>query len=177
MVSSSSCHGNPSSRGQFATTQWSLILSAADRSSPRWQQSLSQLCRLYWYPLYVFVRRQGCSASEAEDLTQEFFLRLLDKGYLDAAGPEKGKFRTFMLICLRRFLANEYDRRTAQKRGGGEPVLSIDFAAAESHYQLEPADTMTPERAFKRKSGGQHTRPGDAATADRVCRIWQAGAV
>jgi RNA polymerase sigma-70 factor (ECF subfamily) len=151
MVSADRQNSERPSRGQFATTQWSLILSAADQSSPRWQQSLSQLCQLYWYPLYAFVRRQGCTASEAEDLTQEFFLRVLEKGYLDAAGPEKGKFRTFLLVCLRRFLANEHDRQTAQKRGGGNRVLSIDFAVAESHYQLEPADPATPQRVFERR--------------------------
>jgi len=151
MVSANRDNSERPSRGQFATTQWSLILSAADRSSPRWQQSLGELCQLYWYPLYAFVRRQGCTTSEAEDLTQEFFLRMLEKGYLDAAGPEKGKFRTFILVCLRRFLANEHDRQVTQKRGGGQRVLSIDFVAAESRYQCEPADKQTPERVFDRR--------------------------
>ena len=151
-MASASNHGfGRGARAGFATTQWSLILSAADPASPRWQQALTQLCQLYWYPLYAFIRRQGHEASEAEDLTQEFFLRLLEKGYLDAAGPEKGKFRTFLLVCLRRFLANQHDRRQAQKRGGQRRLVSIDLSSAESRYQLEPAHHATPERVYERR--------------------------
>jgi RNA polymerase sigma-70 factor (ECF subfamily) len=150
MSSTSSSHlERPQAR--FATTQWSLILSAADHASPRFRQSLGELCQKYWYPLYAFVRRQGHPPTEAEDLTQEFFLRLVEKDYLEAAGPEKGKFRTFLLVCLRRFLANEYDRKVAHKRGGRVRIVSIDLATAESSYQLEPVEATTAEHIFERR--------------------------
>jgi len=135
----------------FATTQWSLVLSAADRTSPRWQQSLAELCGAYWYPLYAFVRRQGKSPQEAEDLTQEFFLALVEKEFLAATGPEKGRFRTFLLMCFKRFLANQRDYARAQKRCGGRPLVSINRDEAESRYQLEPADAATPERIYSRR--------------------------
>jgi RNA polymerase sigma-70 factor (ECF subfamily) len=137
--------------GNFATTQWSLVLSAGDKSSPRWRESLAELCRVYWYPLYAFIRRRGKAAAEAEDLTQEFFLRLVEKEFLHATGPEKGRFRTFLLLCMKRFLANEHDFRMAAKRGGGEPLISIDGAAADSRFRLEPADATTPEHVFERR--------------------------
>jgi RNA polymerase sigma factor (sigma-70 family) len=137
--------------GSFATTQWSLVLSAGDKSSPRWRESLAELCRIYWYPLYAFIRRRGKGGAEAEDLTQEFFLRLVEKGFLQATGPEKGRFRTFLLLCLKRFLANERDYRMAAKRGGGESLISIDGAAADSRFRLEPADATTPEHIFERR--------------------------
>jgi RNA polymerase sigma-70 factor (ECF subfamily) len=137
--------------GRFATTEWSLVLSAADRSSPRAQQALAELCSAYWYPLYAFVRRRGQSAAEAEDLTQGFFLALVEKEFLAATGPEKGRFRTFLLLCLKRYLANEWDRDRAQKRGGGRPLISINRDEAESRYQAEPADAATPERIFERR--------------------------
>jgi RNA polymerase sigma-70 factor (ECF subfamily) len=136
---------------QFATTQWSLVLSAADRTSPRFQHALAELCHAYWYPLYAFVRRGGASAVEAEDLTQEFFLALVDKEFLAATGPEKGRFRTFLLLCLKRFLANQRDRDRAQKRGGGRTFVSINRDEAESRYQAEPADATTPERIYERR--------------------------
>jgi RNA polymerase sigma-70 factor (ECF subfamily) len=136
---------------RFATTQWSLVISAADRTSPRAQQALAELCSAYWYPLYAFVRRQGSSAAEAEDLTQGFFLALLEKEFLAATGPEKGRFRTFLLLCLKRFLANARDRERAQKRGGGRPLVSINRDEAESRYQAEPADAATAERIYERR--------------------------
>jgi RNA polymerase sigma-70 factor (ECF subfamily) len=151
MSSTSSSHLDRPQQARFATTEWSLILSAADHASPRFRQSLAELCQKYWYPLYAFVRRQGNAPAEAEDLTQEFFLRLVEKDYLEAAGPEKGKFRTFMLVCLRRFLANEHDRKVAQKRGGQSRLVSIDLASAESSYQLEPVESTTPEHIFERR--------------------------
>ena len=137
--------------GRFATTQWSLVISAADRSSPRAQQALAELCAAYWYPLYAFVRRQGSTAAEAEDLTQGFFLALLEKEFLAATAPEKGRFRTFLLLCLKRYLANERDRCRAEKRGGGRPLVSINRDEAESRYQAEPADAATPERIYERR--------------------------
>ena len=136
---------------RFMTTQWSMVLAAADGSSPESDRALALLCRTYWYPLYAFVRRQGHPAHEAEDLTQEFFARILEKQYLEGVGPEKGRFRTFLMVCLRRFLANEWDRRRALKRGGGKAALSIDFSDADARYRLEPAHDLTPERLFERR--------------------------
>src|SRR5690349_12029095 len=119
-------------RGQFATTQWSIVLAAADRASPRRQRALGELCNAYWYPLYAFARRQGRLPAEAEDLTQEFFVRLLEKSYLKSAGAERGRFRTFLLLCFKRFMANENDRAASEKRGGGRAILTLDRAAAEA---------------------------------------------
>jgi RNA polymerase sigma-70 factor (ECF subfamily) len=137
--------------GRFATTQWSLVISAADRSSPRAQQALAELCTAYWYPLYAFVRRQVSSATEAEDLTQGFFVALLEKEFLADTAPEKGRFRTFLLLCFKRYLANQRDYDRAQKRGGGRLRVSINRDEAESRYQAEPPDAATPERIYERR--------------------------
>jgi RNA polymerase sigma-70 factor (ECF subfamily) len=112
---------------------------------------MARLCQSYWSPLYAFVRRQGFAAHEAEDLTQEFFANLLSKDFLANVGPEKGRFRSFLLACMRHFLANERDYRRAAKRGGGRPPISIDAAKAESNYSLEPAHRLTPERDYERR--------------------------
>jgi len=136
---------------RFITTPWTVVLAAADRASPECDRALETLARLYWYPLYAFVRRQGSPPQEAEDLVQGFFARLLEKDYLEGVSPEKGRFRTFLLLCVKRFLANEHDRAAAQKRGGGRRALSLDFEGAEDRYGLEPAHQMTPERIFERR--------------------------
>jgi RNA polymerase sigma-70 factor (ECF subfamily) len=135
----------------FMTTPWSLVLKAADRSLPECDRALATLCEVYWYPIYAFVRRQGRSPHEAEDCTQEFFARMLEKDYLEGVGKEKGKFRSFLLVCVKRFLANEHDRASAKKRGGGKTILSIDFRGAEDRYRLEPAHELTAERIFERR--------------------------
>ena len=137
----------------FATTHWSLVLAAKDRASPQSQEALAALCAAYWYPLYAYVRRRGHDAHQAQDLTQEFFARLLEKDYLQVVDREKGKFRSFLLAALQHFLSNEYDRAKARKRGGGggRPALAIDFAAAEGRYALEPAHSLTPEKLFERR--------------------------
>jgi RNA polymerase sigma-70 factor (ECF subfamily) len=135
----------------FASTLWSVILRARDRPSPEADEALAALCRTYWYPLYVYLRKQVGSAAEAEDLTQEFFTRFLEKDFLAAVGPEKGKFRAFLLACCKHFLANRRDYQRALKRGGGQTIISIDRTAAEQRYRLEPADTLTPERLFQRR--------------------------
>jgi RNA polymerase sigma-70 factor (ECF subfamily) len=134
----------------FATTHWSLVLAARDRASPQSRQALAELCAAYWYPLYAYVRRRGHDADQAQDLTQEFFARLLEKDYLRVVDRAKGKFRSFLLAALQHFLSNEYDRARARKRGGGR-VLSIDYLAAEDRYRLEPAHTLTPEKLFERR--------------------------
>lgn len=133
------------------TTHWSVVLAAADKADPHRDRALAELCETYWYPLYAYVRRRGNSAGEAEELTQEFFARVLEKDYLTAAGPEKGRFRGFLLVCLKRFLANEWDRKRAKKRGGNRRKLSIDFQDADRRYRLEPVDDLTAERIFERR--------------------------
>jgi RNA polymerase sigma-70 factor (ECF subfamily) len=141
--------GQPGRR--FATTRWSVVLTAADPSAPGSADALAELCRTYWYPIYAFVRRRGNSHEAAQDLTQEFFARMLEKRYIDDVGPEKGKFRTFLLVCLKRFLANEWDRDHAQKRGGGRVHFSLDFEDAEGRYRLEPGHEVTAQKVFERR--------------------------
>jgi RNA polymerase sigma factor (sigma-70 family) len=150
---SSSETGNPQpENAEFAATRWTLVLSAArDHWSAHAAEAMAELCRLYWYPLYAFVRRRGFETHEAEDLTQEFFSRLLSKNYLTSVGPEKGKFRSFLLASLQHFLTNEWDRTQAQKRGGGRTIVSLDGLTTESRYLLEPFDRQTPEKLFERQ--------------------------
>jgi RNA polymerase sigma factor (sigma-70 family) len=138
-------------RAGFATTHWSVVRAAGERGSPAASAALEYLCRTYWYPLYAYVRRQGHSPPDAQDLTQEFFARLLQKDYLKAAAREKGRFRTFLIVALKRFLANEWDRLRAQKRGGGQPPLSLDTDLAEERYRIEPAADATADRIFERR--------------------------
>ena len=135
----------------FATTHWSVILAAGDASSPRAQAALEALCRAYWYPLYAYVRRKGHDADDAQDLTQEFFARLLARNYLSVADRNKGKFRSFLLGSLEHFLAREWTKAHAQKRGGGQAVLSLDETDAENRYLLEPAHELTAEKIFDRR--------------------------
>src|SRR5271155_4363205 len=136
---------------QFATTRWSLVLAAGQRSSPQSSAALATLCENYWYPLYAYVRRRGHDSDEAQDLTQAFFARLLEKNDLAAADPERGRFRSFLLTSLKHFLSNEWDRARAEKRGGGRSLLSIDFGTAEERYRAEPAHDLTPEKIFERR--------------------------
>jgi RNA polymerase sigma factor (sigma-70 family) len=135
----------------FVTTHWSVVLSAREKDSPQSAAALETLCRAYWYPLYAYVRRQGHSPHDAQDLTQGFFARLLQKDYLKAAAREKGRFRTFLMMALKRFLANEWDRLRAQKRGGGQAVMSLDTESAEERYRIEPAEGATADRIFERR--------------------------
>lgn len=133
------------------TTQWTQVIAAGQRQSPRSDQALASLCGNYWYPLYAFVRRQGYGSEEAKDLTQEFFTRLLEKNYVGDADRERGKFRSFLLTSLKHFLSNQRDRVRARKRGGGRTLLSLEFESAEQKFRMEPADTETPERLFERR--------------------------
>src|SRR5215831_193175 len=116
----------------FQTTHWTLVLTARDAEDTAAREALGSLCATYWYPLYAFVRRQGASPEEAEDLTQEFFRRFLERNGLASVRPEAGKFRSFLLVCLKNFLANERERANAQRRGGGRPVLTLDGGDAET---------------------------------------------
>ncbi|HXG12240.1 MAG TPA: sigma-70 family RNA polymerase sigma factor [Gemmataceae bacterium] len=142
---------DPPAAGQFLTTHWSMVVAAQDRAAPQAREALAALCRTYWYPLYAFIRRQGFEADQAQDLTQEFFTRLLEKDFLQVVDPQKGKFRSFLLAACKHFLANERDRARAQKRGGGCSILSVDFDSADSRYRRELADNLTPERLFERR--------------------------
>lgn len=141
----------PSAHAAFAATRWSVVLSAREQQSPQSSEALETLCRNYWYPLYAYVRRQGRNPHDAEDLTQAFFARLLERNYLAEVDQAKGKFRSFLIAALKHFLANEWDRANAQKRGGGKTVLSIDREVAENTYKFEPADTLTADKVFERR--------------------------
>ena len=141
----------PKRGDRFATTHWSMVVSAGRSRSPEADRSLATLCENYWFPLYAFVRRAGHSAEDAQDLTQEFFARVLAQGILTKADREKGKFRSFLLATLKHFLAGEWDRARAQKRGGGRVIFSFDSLSAESRYHLEPATDLTPERMFEKQ--------------------------
>ena len=139
-------------RNRFATTHWSMVVGAGQGGSPEADQALAALCENYWFPLYAFVRRAGYSAEDAQDLTQEFFVRLLDKNYLADADRHRGRFRSFLLGTMKHFLARERSRQGAQKRGGHLPVLSLDFHDGESRYgSMEPADNLTPERLYEKR--------------------------
>jgi RNA polymerase sigma-70 factor (ECF subfamily) len=135
----------------FTTTHWSVVLAAGQTASPQSEAALEELCRTYWYPLYAFARRQGSSPEDAQDLTQGFFARFLEKNYLDQVQRGKGKFRCFLLASLKHFLADERDKARALKRGGGKSLLSLDDDAAEGRYRLEPVDKMDAEKLFERR--------------------------
>lgn len=139
-----------SGSGRFATTHWSVVLSASQPDSTRYQQSLETLCRTYWFPLYAYLRRHGFDTQKAEDYIQAFFAGLLEKRGLRLADPERGRFRSFLLIALKHFMANEHARAGAQKRGGGRKILSLDIENAENRYIREPRDELSPEKLFER---------------------------
>jgi RNA polymerase sigma-70 factor (ECF subfamily) len=136
------------SAAHFRTTHWSLVLSAGHGDSPAAGAALERLCQDYWYPIYAFVRRQGSGPHDAQDLTQEFFARLLRLNSLRQVGREKGRFRTFLLASLRHFLSDARDKVRAAKRGGGEPALSLDDADAEQRYASELSSPFAPEKMF-----------------------------
>jgi DNA-directed RNA polymerase specialized sigma24 family protein len=140
-----------SRRQGFATTQWSIVAAAGDQASAVSREALAALCDSYWYPLYAYIRRCGYGPDEAEDLTQEFFARLLEKHWLRVADRERGRFRSFILASLKHFLANERDRERTLKRGGGVIPLSLDLQAAEGRFALEPGHDLTPDRVFERR--------------------------
>jgi RNA polymerase sigma-70 factor (ECF subfamily) len=139
---------SPLRDARFHTTQWSLVL-AAGGTDPA---ALNTLCSLYWYPVYAFIRRQGASAHEAEDLTQAYFARVIEKDYLAQVDRDRGKFRTFLLSSLKHFLANERDRALTQKRGGGAAHVAFDVAEAEQRYAAEGTSVATPEELFEKRA-------------------------
>src|SRR5712664_1179173 len=137
-------------RSDFPTTRWTLVIAAADPQRKEARSALVSLCEGYWYPLYAYLRRRGYPADQAQDLTQEFFIRVLEGRYLDRADPEKGRVRAFILTSSKFFLADEADRGRAQKRGGGM-IEQLEFSSGEQRYQREPAHDETPERIFERR--------------------------
>lgn len=127
-----------------------MVLAAREQDGSSAHEALAKLCSAYWYPLYAFVRRQGLGPHDAEDLTQEFFCRFLEKNSLRNVQPAGGKFRSFLLVCLKHFLANERERAQAQRRGGGQPPIPLDGGEAETRYMLEPAHNVTAEVIFEK---------------------------
>ena len=135
----------------FPTTHWSAVLASRDASSVSAQSALETLCRAYWYPLYAYARRHGHSPQDAEDLTQAFFAYLLSHDFLRNVAPEKGRFRSFLLVSLKRFMAGEWRKEHALKRGGEPRAWSLDQRDAESRYRLELADVADPETLYERR--------------------------
>jgi RNA polymerase sigma factor (sigma-70 family) len=139
-------------RGRFATTRWSVVLAAgSDLTSTGARQALTTLCETYWYPLYAFLRSRGHRAEDAEDLTQAFFARVLEKHAFQQADPARGRFRSFLLASLMNFVSNERDKGIARKRGGGVAIVSLELQTAEGRFLLEPSTDETPERSFDRR--------------------------
>lgn len=152
MVPSSDDIGVPQNREpEFRTTHWSVVLSVGDGQTPEAGRALETLCRAYWYPLYAFVRRNGRPPADAEDLTQAFLARMLEKRYLGLADPARGRFRTFLLCALKRFLADDWDKARTAKRGSGDAPISLDALDPESRYALEPADSRSADTLYDRQ--------------------------
>ncbi|MBI3416304.1 MAG: sigma-70 family RNA polymerase sigma factor [Verrucomicrobia bacterium] len=135
----------------FATTRWTVVLHAGRKSSPQSDHALGELCQTYWYPLYAYVRRQGHTKEDSEDLVQAFFEKFLEKNYLEGLSAERGKFRAFLLASLKHFLANEWDKSQRQKRGGGVQHLSLDWQSADERFHLDPPDPSSPDKIFDRE--------------------------
>jgi RNA polymerase sigma-70 factor (ECF subfamily) len=138
-------------QNRFDSTQWSLVLAAAHRSNPEADKALSILCSVYWPPLYAYIRRKGYAIPEAQDLTQAFFVCFMEKNYLQDVQRERGKFRSFLLASLNHFLANEWDRAQAKKRGGGISIVPLEMESAEEQYIAERPDYLTPEKIYERR--------------------------
>jgi RNA polymerase sigma-70 factor (ECF subfamily) len=134
--------------GQFHTTHWSVVLVSAQSQTPGSKEAFADLCKLYWYPLYAFIRHRGYSPEDAEDLVQGFFLHLVEHKTLSRVDRSKGKFRSFLLASLQNHLSNEADRAACLKRGGKAEFVHLDFESAEDRYRLEPVDALTPEKIF-----------------------------
>ncbi len=136
---------------QFKTTHWSLVLAAGDHSAVDSRQALESLCEAYWYPLYAYIRRRVPDVNEAQDLTQAFFTELLEKNYVGSARPERGRFRAFLLTAFKHFLAKEWDKAKAHKRGGGRTPIPLDFESGDSRYSIEPCSGLTAEQLYDRQ--------------------------
>ncbi len=139
-------------QGWFTTTHWSVVLAAREEDSPKAAEALEKLCRTYWPPLYAYIRRDGYGVEDAQDLTQGFFARLLDKNHLGHLRDQRGKFRSFLLTFLKHFLSDERDRAAAQKRGGGKRFVSLnDTSAAETSYQFVATAPASPDQIFEQR--------------------------
>jgi RNA polymerase sigma-70 factor (ECF subfamily) len=134
----------------FATTHWSVVLTAGRGDTPQARNALEKLCQTYWRPLYTYARRRGHSPEDAQDLTQSFFAWLLERNWLERADQQRGRFRSFLLVTFSRFLSNEWDRLKAQKRGGAQ-LITLEFDAAEALCQSQLAENSTPEQSFERR--------------------------
>ena len=143
--------GAPRGAVSFDTTRRSVVLAAGDLCSPNAATALETLCRAYWYPLYACVRRNGLAVADAQDVTQEFFHRLIGKRYLESVDRERGSFRSFLLASMNHLLANEWDKARALKRGGGRQIISLDAEEAEGRFMLDAAVSDSPEKAFDRR--------------------------
>jgi DNA-directed RNA polymerase specialized sigma24 family protein len=143
--------GSNTSPRSFVTTHWSVVLAAGAGVSTEADVALDRLCHAYWWPLYAFVRRRGYGPHDAQDLTQEFFARLLAKDFLQGVDRSKGKFRSFMLAALEHFLAKEWRRANAQKRGGQFTLVSLDDGSAETQFLQVPSADLPPEKLFEQQ--------------------------
>jgi len=150
-TAANSCGFIARSSAQFPTTHWSVVLAAGDSASPHATAALETLCRAYWYPLYAYVRRQGRTPEDAQDLTQEFLAHLLAKRFPRGAVPERGRFRSFLLASLRHFLVDQHRYHGAVKRGGGQSLISLDESEGEARLRMEPQNDSTPEKLYERE--------------------------
>lgn len=175
----------PAPRPVFVTTHWSVVLAAARTDTTRARGALENLCQTYWHPLYAYVRRRGYSSEDAQDLTQEFFARLLEHNAVASVAPEKGRFRSFLLASLNHFLSDEWDKSRAQKRGGGK-VIPLDLQSAEVRLGEIPVENFTPEKAFEHRWAitlleevyrrlGEEYRAQDKAALFETLRVTLAG--
>jgi len=139
---------DPPRRDAFVTTHWSVVLTAGRSDTTRAQDALAKLCQNYWHPLYAYVRRRGYSPEDAQDLTQEFFARLLEHDAIAGVSPEKGRFRSFLLASMNHFLSDEWDKARAEKRGAGK-IVSLDTEHAETWLRQQAIEKLTPEKAFE----------------------------
>jgi RNA polymerase sigma-70 factor (ECF subfamily) len=143
--------GEMSRQPEFAITHWSVVVKAGSNDSKDAHVALEELCRIYWFPLYAYVRRRGHSPEDAQDLTQEFFARLLEHNWVARADRQRGRFRSFLLSAMSHFLSDEWDKARAQKRGGGVAAVPLQLDTAETRYGHEPADQVTPEQTYERR--------------------------
>jgi len=144
-------HDPPRAAASFATTRWSVVISAGRASQPDSRVALEALCRSYWSPLYAYLRRRVSDINEAQDLTQAFFVELLEKNTIEVADPQRGRFRAFLITAFKHFLSKQWDAAKALKRGGGRTPIPLDFAEADSRFNLEPATELTAEQLYDRQ--------------------------
>jgi len=151
LTSEHSSQATSAPRDIFATTHWTVVLTAGKRHTPQADAALEELCRTYWFPLYAYVRRRGHPKADAEDLVQAFFARFLEKNYLASLSAERGRFRAFLLASLKNFLANEWKKSQRLKRGGGDVLLSLDWETADTKFQVADTTEPSPDKVFDRE--------------------------